>query len=199
MLTKRINSPYTSSAGRLFDAVASIIGIRHSVSFEGQAAMELEYALSNTNTDEFYPFIISKCNTMVGNKSNKNTTSSTAQPIFIIDWEPIIVSILDDLKSEISGNFISAKFHNTLCEIILEVAKNIDEKRIVLTGGCFQNKYLLERTIGLLQENQFYVYWHQRIPTNDGGISLGQIYASMREGQKQRKNHSQYKITEKTV
>ena len=75
---------------------------------------------------------------------------------------------------------MSLKFHNTLCAIIVDVAKLCGERRVVLTGGCFQNKYLTERTITMLRAEGFLPYWHQRVPPNDGGIALGQIYACMR-------------------
>lgn len=92
----------------------------------------------------------------------------------------MIKEIVDDLNSGLTKGTISAKFHNTLVEMIISVAKKINNNRVVLTGGCFQNKYLFERAIDKLKQNDFKVYWHQRVPTNDGGISLGQIkYASM--------------------
>ncbi len=158
MLNKKINSPITSSAGRLFDAVSSLLGICHISTYEAEAAMQLEFNAEDT-TDEIYPFRIIE------------------QDIFTIDWQPIIESILLDLKSEISVHNISAKFHNTLSQIILTVANKIKIDKIILSGGCFQNKLLTEKTIKILSENNYKVYWHQRIPPNDGGISVGQIAA----------------------
>ncbi|MEW6731349.1 MAG: carbamoyltransferase HypF [Acidobacteriota bacterium] len=158
MLEKKISSPLTSSVGRLFDAVASIVGLRQKVSFEGQAAMELEFALDGINTDESYPFEL--------------ITES------IIDWRSIIEGVLQDLKSKISIGRISAKFHNTLVETIIAVAKLAGEERVVLTGGCFQNRYLTEQAVIRLKSEGFNAYWHQRIPPNDGGIALGQIVAA---------------------
>jgi hydrogenase maturation protein HypF len=75
---------------------------------------------------------------------------------------------------------IAAKFHNTLVEIIVAVAKKSHQHRVVLSGGCFQNKYLTEHTVNRLREEGFRPYWHQRVPPNDGGIALGQIYATLR-------------------
>lgn len=92
----------------------------------------------------------------------------------------MIGSIIDDVKSGAPLGIISARFHNTLAEIIIEIARIISEQRVVLTGGCFQNKYLTERTIDRLEQEGFKPYWHQRVPPNDGGISLGQIYAVVR-------------------
>jgi hydrogenase maturation protein HypF len=93
----------------------------------------------------------------------------------IIDWQPVIEEILKDLKRARSTGIIAAKFHNTLVEIIVSVARRAGEKKVVLSGGCFQNRYLTERGVRRLTEAGFQPYWHQRVPTNDGGISLGQI------------------------
>jgi len=93
----------------------------------------------------------------------------------------MVVEILDDLERRAPIGRISGRFHNTLAEIIVDVSKRVDEKRVVLTGGCFQNKYLTERTVRRLEEEGFRPYWHQRVPPNDGGIALGQIWAAVRE------------------
>jgi hydrogenase maturation protein HypF len=92
----------------------------------------------------------------------------------------MIWAILRDVRNAIPLAQISIKFHNTLVEIIAAVAKCIAEERVVLTGGCFQNKFLIERTVQKLEAEGFKPYWHQRIPPNDGGISLGQIVAASR-------------------
>ncbi|MBI4811535.1 MAG: carbamoyltransferase HypF, partial [Ignavibacteriales bacterium] len=165
MLNKQINSPLTSSAGRIFDAVASIIGFRQHVSFEGQAAMELEWAIGDKQMDEHYQWSIDELK---------------SKPKFIIDWSMLLHNIINDIKNGIDISNVSTKFHNTLVEIIVEISKRIGEKRVVLSGGCFQNKYLTERTVRRLEEEGFKPYWHQRVPPNDGGISLGQITAALR-------------------
>jgi hydrogenase maturation protein HypF len=159
MLCKTVNAPVTSSAGRLFDAVASLTGLRQQVSFEGQAAMEMEFAVQ-PRINKSYPFFI--------------TEGSPA----VIDWQPAVLEILDDVKNGESAALISAKFHNMLAESIVAVARKIGEPKVVLTGGCFQNRYLTERTINRLLEERFRPYWHQRVPPNDGGISLGQVAAA---------------------
>jgi hydrogenase maturation protein HypF len=169
MLKKGINSPATSSAGRLFDAVASIIGISQQVSFEGKAAMELEWALGDAQIDETYEYLKDK-------SEIRNPKSE-----IIIDWSLTILNILEDVKRKIDVATISAKFHNTLVEIIVDIAKRIGEKQVVLSGGCFQNKYLTERAVHRLESEGFKPYWHQRVPPNDGGISLGQIAAVMKQ------------------
>jgi hydrogenase maturation protein HypF len=173
MLVRGIQSPWTSSAGRLFDAVASIVGLRPRVSFEGQAAMELEFAIGNERTEEAYPFKISNLKFQMDG-------------LLIIDWEPMISGILDDITRNVSVAILSARFHNTLAEIILEIAKRVGEERIVLTGGCFQNKYLTEQAVHRLKAAGFRPYWHQRVPPNDGGIALGQVFAALREAKARR-------------
>lgn len=159
MINNKINSPVCSSVGRLFDAVASILNIRQRVSFEGQAAMELEYLLEDYDLDESY-----KC------KIIKNENG-----IFILDWSNMIKEILEEKNKNISKNIISLKFHNALVNSIVEISKLVNEKNIALSGGCFQNKYLLEKSILKLRENGFNVFWNKEVPANDGGISLGQI------------------------
>jgi hydrogenase maturation protein HypF len=161
MLAKGINAPVTSSMGRLFDAVAALAGIRQQVTFEGQAAMELE-SLIEPDVTAMYPFELS---------------NGVPQ---IIDWAPMIGEILVDLRKGISQGAIAAKFHNTLAEIIVEVARQVVTPKVVLTGGCFQNRYLLEQAVQRLSQAGFKPYWHQRVPPNDGGIALGQIAAAAR-------------------
>lgn len=158
LLSKKINSPQTSSAGRLFDAISSLLNICNISNYEGQAAMMLEFT-ADENEGGDYPFGLSK------------------KEILIIDWQPIIENILADINNGASSSLISAKFHNTLAKIILHAADNFNFKKIILSGGCFQNTHLTEKTIRLLEENNYEVYWHQRIPPNDGGISVGQIAA----------------------
>jgi hydrogenase maturation protein HypF len=161
ILAKQVNSPLTSSIGRLFDGVAAILGLSYRSSFEGQGAMSLEFLVSETT--EFYQFSL---------------LNAEQLPI-IIDWKPMILAILDDLRQQTPSGIIAAKFHNTLVEIILAIARKIQVKSLVLTGGCFQNKYLIEMTINRLQNEGFMVYWPQQIPINDGGIAVGQIIASI--------------------
>jgi hydrogenase maturation protein HypF len=154
----KINTPVTSSAGRLFDAVASLLGLRQVAQFEGQAAMELEFALCSPASPGPYPFDVTD----------------------VVDWAPTIRELLNDASNGLPASAISARFHNTLAEIIVAVARRVGEERIVLTGGCFQNRHLTERTIQRLIETGFRPYWHQRVPPNDGGIALGQILAAAR-------------------
>ncbi len=170
MLNRNINVPITSSMGRLFDGIASILGIRQQITYEGQAAMELEFMLADSISDFSYSFELIK-------PSDENTNS----PI-VINWEQIIKEILSDLTARVPPAEISAKFHNTLAEIIVTIAKIMNRKQIVLTGGCFQNKYLTEKAISRLRQENFIPYWHHGIPCNDGGIALGQISSYIKYG-----------------
>jgi len=175
MLRRKLNSPQTSSIGRLFDAVASLIGLRQQMRFEGQAAMELEFALDGIETHEAYPLPIEKAAFAAGKSKIENRKSK-----MILDWSPMIEAILSDVQNSIAIGRISAKFHNALAEAVVAVAKRTGEQRVVLSGGCFQNRYLTERTVRRLQTEGFQPYWHQRVPPNDGGIALGQVVAAWR-------------------
>jgi hydrogenase maturation protein HypF len=159
MLDKGVNAPLTSSAGRLFDAVAGLIGLRLRASFEGQAAMELEFA-AQERVDDKYSF-----------------TLQEKFPV-VIDWQSAVLEIIDDLRGGETRGMISTKFHNMLAEMIVVMARKIGQDKVVLSGGCFQNRFLTERTIDRLSAEGFRPYWHQRIPPNDGGISLGQVVAA---------------------
>ena len=160
MLRGKVNCPLTSSVGRLFDAVAGLLNIRETLQFEGQAAMEVEFAAMQSDIKGSYPFNI--CH------------SDDKKVEWVVDFD-VADWIADDTQKGVSVQDICAKFHQTLTEIIVEIAKKQDKKKIVMSGGCFQNKYLLECSVRRLREEGFQPYWHQRIPTNDGGISLGQI------------------------
>jgi len=155
MLQKNINCFTTSSMGRIFDAVSSLLNLCHKSFYEGQAAMMLEFAADET-VNTYYNFSL-----IEGDK-------------FIIDWQPMFEEILNDLEKKIPATEISSKFHNTLIEVIITLSKRIGLKDVILTGGCFQNKFLLERTIDKLIANGFTPHWNEQIPPNDGGISFGQ-------------------------
>ncbi|MBI5817982.1 MAG: carbamoyltransferase HypF [Verrucomicrobia bacterium] len=164
MLHKQLNAPVTSSAGRLFDAAAAIAGLRQETRYEGQAAMEWEFAAEAAGTDEAYPFGI-----------------RDGQSPLVVDWEPMIRGMLDDVAENEPVGRLAAKFHNALAEIIVAVARRVGREQVVLSGGCFQNRYLTERAVQRLEQEHFRAYWHQRVPPNDGGIALGQVVAASRE------------------
>ena len=169
MLKQGVNSPRTSSAGRLFDAVASLLDLRQTVRFEGQAAMEVEALATSAETEDDY---------IVHGKKHDGA--------FVLDWEPMIVGIRQDLWRGESKAAIARKFHNTLVQMMAMAAEHVfgtrksSERRVVLTGGCFQNRLLTETAIRRLRDAGFRVYWHQRIPPNDGGIALGQVMGAAR-------------------
>ncbi len=156
MLSNNYNSPLTSSAGRLFDGVSALLSLCSFSEFEGQAAMLLEFQADVDETAEYKFEIVDSDNV-------------------VVDWRPIIKDILKDMKNNAAKTKISAKFHNTLARIIYETSEYFNLNKVILSGGCFQNKFLLEGTIKLLRKKNKKVYWHQRIPANDGGISVGQI------------------------
>lgn len=160
MLSNQINTPLTSSIGRLFDGIAAITNLCQIASFEGQAAMQLELIIDRFPTEESYPLSF---------QNNK------------IDWRSMLLAILDDLTNKVPVSMISAKFHNTLVDAIVSIAQQVKVEKIVLTGGCFQNKYLTEKAIAKLRTAGFHPYWHHRVPPNDGSIALGQAIAAILE------------------
>ena len=170
MVDRGVNSPLTSSCGRLFDALSSILGLYHRVTFEGEAAIGLEALSSGGDESRIYPFHI------------------LPGPPYSIDTLPIIRSVLEDVKEGRDARRIGRAFHNTLAEMVLSVAGLAREERgverVVLSGGCFQNRLLLDLTVERLEGHGFEVYTHRLVPPNDGGISLGQalVASSLWEG-----------------
>ena len=156
-LEKAINSPLTSSAGRLFDAASALLNLVAVNNFEGQAGMALEFC-SEVNIRKSYPFKVDFNN------------------IFIVDWTEILTGMLSDSEL-LSAAEIAGKFHNTLAHVICRIAVNLKIEKVLFSGGCFQNMILTELAADLLEAGGKKVYTHQRIPPNDGGISLGQIAA----------------------
>jgi hydrogenase maturation protein HypF len=169
MLSKGINSPITTSVGRLFDGVAALIGLHPHVSFEGQAAMALEYAVDATVRDA-YPI-----ETKDEGRKTKDLFSVVRPSSSVLDWHPLIESVLTDLSRGIERSIIAARFHNALVQAIVAVAKQIGEENVALSGGCFQNRFLTERAATELAQAGFRVLLHQHVPPNDGCISLGQV------------------------
>jgi hydrogenase maturation protein HypF len=159
MIERRINTIETSACGRLFDAVASIVGVRDEVNFEAQAAIELE-ACALPDVDASYPFEIS------------------AGDPWQIDVRPMIDSIVRDVLAAKPAGWIAAAFHNTVVAIVIEVCLRLRSlegiDRVCLSGGTFQNVYLVESAVASLRAKGFEVFLHSKVPPNDGGISLGQ-------------------------
>ena len=158
MMAAGVNSPQTSSMGRLFDAIAALLCIRKSINYEGQAAIELE-AMADHSTRDYYEFTVS---------------ADGAE----IKSDAVISGVVADLLAEVSSAQISGKFHLGVARLIVSVAQMIRDRRklnrVVLSGGVFQNTFLLKHVAHLLRESRFDVFSHARVPSNDGGISLGQ-------------------------
>ena len=154
--------PRTSSMGRLFDAVAALCGLGQQVSFEGQAAMALEFAADPQGLSA-YPLPVSD------------------RIPALIDWEPMIRSILDERRRGSPAARISVQFHNALAEAALTLARRHRCAQVVLTGGCFQNVLLAQRVRSRLLEAGFQVYTHSQVPPGDGGIALGQVLVAARQ------------------
>ncbi len=159
MLARRLNCIDTSSCGRLFDTVSSIVGLRHEVTFEGQAAIELEM-IANPTIERVYPYAIGE--------------SDVAQ----LDMRPMIEAIVRDISRAVPAGQIAAAFHNTLAALIVDVCGRLRKgdglNRVCLSGGTFQNVFLLERAVRGLRKSGFEVFLHSKVPPNDGGIALGQ-------------------------
>ena len=157
MLVRGINSPRTSSIGRLFDAVAALLDLVQFSAYEGHAAMALEFALAATPTATAYPMPL---------RDHDGAS--------VLDWAPLVHAMLADLRDGADPAHIAAAFHNALAAGIVAVAEHVGERQVALSGGCFQNRYLCEQTIAALRAAGFEVYWHRHVPPNDGALALGQ-------------------------
>jgi hydrogenase maturation protein HypF len=159
MIEKKVNSPDTSSLGRFFDGIAAICGIRNAVHFEGQAAIELEMA-AGERTDEIYDY------------------EWASGDVYKILPGPVIRGVVKDIENGVHICKISSKFHQTLVRLFSDLCETIRKetelKRIVLSGGAFQNSLLLTGLSEALEKKDFIVFTHRLVPANDGGISLGQ-------------------------
>ncbi len=166
MIERSVASPQTSSVGRLFDAVAALAGVRHFNTYEGQAAIELEaLAVAHGRDEASYPFEISQ--------------EAPDTPV-VIDPRELIAGVMTDVNAGMAASRVARRFHTTIASMIVEVCRVLTSRRrrrlpVLLTGGVFMNALLTDRTVGGLEAAGFDVYWHQRIPPNDGGLCLGQI------------------------
>ncbi|MDQ7063581.1 MAG: carbamoyltransferase HypF [candidate division KSB1 bacterium] len=161
MIDKRLNAPLTSSCGRLFDGVAALLGIRDEINYEAQAAIELEMHIDET-VDEFYAEAL---------------PARTAKGA--LDWRPLIRVIVEELQRGEPVGRIAVRFHRTFAELFIRAAEHAREEtglqRVGLSGGVYQNTYFFEYMVQRLQEHDFEVLTHSLVPTNDGGLALGQI------------------------
>jgi hydrogenase maturation protein HypF len=159
---KRLNAPLTSSMGRLFDAVAALIGARSVIQYEAQAAIDLEMlAVNNPNETGFYPYSFEE-----------------QDGVIKIKIRDLLLAVIADLKDHAPRSVIAARFHNTIARMILELCQVISQKTSIreaaLSGGVFQNRLLLGKSTKLLESAGLRVYTHHQVPPNDGCISLGQ-------------------------
>ncbi len=169
MLSRRLRTPATTSAGRLFDGVAALLGMETTISYEGQAAMRVEELAGRSADGGEYPF---DCLTAARNGNPE------IYPELVVDWIPMLRAILREIDRNVPRATVARRFHNTLARMIAVVARKRPDLPVVLTGGCFQNKLLYESTAALLEKEGIAVYGHRDIPPNDGGLSTGQLLAA---------------------
>jgi hydrogenase maturation protein HypF len=163
MICRQINCPLTSSVGRLFDAVAALLGVfARQSTFEGQPAMAMETAAVRSQEAGSFPFALGK-----GQPSQ-------------IDWGPMIDDILLRIEQGENLSGLARRFHAALAEVIAEVATRFDQQAVVLSGGCFQNATLLGLCRERLERDGRSAYWPRRVPLNDGGLAVGQALAATR-------------------
>jgi len=164
-----LNSPLTSSAGRLFDAVASILGLRDRVDFEAQAAMELE-ALADPEPDRVYAVEL-------GEKEGRT----------IVQTPDLVRGVVEDLLAGVDAARIAGRFHASLADVLVRTCRRLRERsgldRVALSGGVFQNLRILRPAIDGLGRAGFEVYTHHQVPPNDGGLALGQAAIAARRGE----------------
>jgi hydrogenase maturation protein HypF len=168
MLARRLNAPLTSSAGRLFDAVAALAGVRTCASYEGQAAMELEWAASRLSPAKVYPF---------GLEATKSDPG--AETTLVVDTRPLIRAVAEEAAQGVEPGRIGRNFHSTITSIIATVCERIRAatglRAVVLSGGVFMNALLTSEVSARLTATGFRLYRHRLVPPNDGGLSLGQV------------------------
>jgi hydrogenase maturation protein HypF len=160
LLDTGFRSPWTTSAGRLFDGVASLLGLRHRAGFEGEAAMALEFAADPTVTGG-YPFPL-----VPGTGLEGGTMT--------VDWVPALMELLAEAEAGVPTGVVAARFHAGLVAAAVAVAERAGEERVALTGGCFQNRMLAEGLAAALRGRGHRPLLHRRVPPNDGGLALGQ-------------------------
>jgi hydrogenase maturation protein HypF len=173
------NSPATTSMGRFFDAVSSHLDLKHVISYEGEAAIALEMAIDDSYAD----FLDKAGLSFIDENYRYDIRFLQQDDSFIIDDMHIFRQLFEDKASGADKGLISFRFHNTLAQVITDVSCRHRDKTgtrtIALSGGVFQNRYLLDLCYTLLNNNGFEVYTNLKVPVNDGGISLGQAYMAL--------------------
>ncbi len=167
MIDRQFNTPLTSSMGRMFDAVAALIGVRTHISYEGQAAVELELLAIGTPHDLSYPFELDESRDLDGRSCLQ------------IDTRPLIRAIIDDISAAVEPKLIARRFHSTVVQMMKVVCQKLRRdfgiEEVVFSGGVFMNSLLSQEALQELTADRFRVYLQHRIPCNDGGISFGQL------------------------
>ena len=157
---KGINAPRTSGAGRLFDAVAALLGIRQQINYEGQAAIELELAAQG-QPGRVLPYVLQESNN-----------------VWVFDYQPLVAALCQGLKQGTRCGQLAADFHTTLaaatCELTMRISQATGIRSVALSGGVFQNITLLNQIVGMLGQYNLSIYLHRQSPPNDGGLALGQ-------------------------
>ena len=180
-IERKINSPLSSSMGRLFDAISALLGIRGEIDYEGQAAVELEMAAFSSIIARPVPSEARELDEAIS--SNNNNVGYPYcivedKGIKIVCLRDLLSAVIEDLRQGISKGRIAVKFHNTVAQMINEMCHLIADEtgisQVALSGGVFQNRLLLQKTVSLLESSGFQVFTHRQVPCNDGGISLGQ-------------------------
>jgi hydrogenase maturation protein HypF len=168
MLERRFRTPLTSSMGRLFDAVASLAGVADRVSYEGQAAVQLEGLTAGIAPAGAYPFAV-----------EQESAEDSGETCFAIDTRPLITAVADEACQQVDAALIARRFHATVVDLIAQVCERLREATglgaVVLSGGVFLNALLTAEVSSRLRADSFRVYRHRLVPPNDGGLSLGQL------------------------
>jgi hydrogenase maturation protein HypF len=178
-IERRINSPLSSSMGRLFDVISALLGIRGEIDYEGQAAVELEMAAYSSVVARPVPSGARELDEAIsGNNDCYPYRIVEDKGIRIVHLGDLLLAVIEDLHQGVAKERISVKFHNTVARMTNEMCHLIADEngitQIALSGGVFQNRLLLRRTVSLLESTGFQVFTHRQVPCNDGGISLGQ-------------------------
>jgi hydrogenase maturation protein HypF len=184
MARKGVNAPLTSSAGRLFDAVAALLGVRDAINYEGQAAIELEQLADPAERGAYRAAIDAE--NPGKHAGHERTAAPEAGRPFHIRGADLVRAAADDLAAGVPPAVIAARFHNGVAAVVAAACVRIRERHalttVALSGGVFQNMLLLNQVVTRLESRGFTVLTHSRVPCNDGGISLGQaVIAAARD------------------
>jgi hydrogenase maturation protein HypF len=176
IIARRFNCPITTSAGRLFDAVAALAGVRQRVSYEGQAAIELEGLATDVPADGSYPFGLEGVR-----------EGELAEETLVLDMRPMIAEVAEDARRGAAASSIARRFHSTMVDAIARVCRSLRARTgldaVAFSGGVFLNALLSAEAAARLEADGFRVYRHRQVPPNDGGLCLGQLaVAAARQG-----------------